>query len=120
MQQEWEYRTDTENIEHGVTEDLHTKRCSTSWIKRNTINLQAVPSPGQWPYTFLVTGGSLQQVGAHLLLHLSSRKATLIQSNIEHCVTKALHTNRWRHTHLASITSTRVQTYAFIAWKGVE
>jgi hypothetical protein len=58
--------------------------------------------------------------GAHLLLHLSSKKATMIQSNIEHCVTEALHTDRWRHTLIASITSTRVHAYAFIAWKGVE
>jgi hypothetical protein len=58
--------------------------------------------------------------GAHLLLHLSSRKATLIQSNIEHRVTEALHTNRWRHTLLGYFSIYRKHTGADICFYSME
>jgi hypothetical protein len=58
--------------------------------------------------------------GDHLLLHLSARKATLIQSNIEHHVTEALHTKRWRHTLLTSFSIYRKHMGAYICFYSME
>jgi hypothetical protein len=79
LQQEWEYHRDTENIEHGFIEALNTKSVVHHGLKGIKLTFrQSLPT---WIVALHFFGDWWKPItarGAHLLLHLSSRKATLI------------------------------------------
>jgi hypothetical protein len=63
LQEQGKYHPDTENIEHGVTEALHT---TDGWVRKEK-KPSSSSGPflfGQWPCASWVTGGSLKHVGS--------------------------------------------------------